>query len=92
MAARKSNVGNFFTPKTIISGVIIVIAVITAALANVIAPYDPLAVDPAAGFLPAFSEGHILGTDKLGRDLLSRIIVGAQYSMLNAMYIVALAL
>lgn len=85
---KKSNVGKFFTPKTTISGVIILIAVFMAVFSDVIAPYDPTAVDPTASFLPVFSPGHILGTDKLGRDLLSRLIVGAQSSMLNALLIV----
>lgn len=86
--ARKSNVGKFFTPKTSISGAIILAAVIMAVFSGVLAPYDPTEVDPAASFLPALSPGHLLGTDKLGRDLLSRLIVGAQSSMLNALLIV----
>lgn len=87
--AKKSNVGKFFTPKTVISGAIILIAVIAAVFANILVPYDPNEVDPVSCFLPAFSKGHILGTDKLGRDLLSRIIMGARNSMLNAFLIVA---
>ena len=87
--SKRSNVGKFFTPQTVISGAIILIAVIAAVFANVLVPYDPNEVDPLSCFLPAFSEGHILGTDKLGRDLLSRMIMGARSSMLNAFLIIA---
>ena len=88
--AKRSKVGKFFTPKTVISGIVILIAIAAAIGANVIVPYDPNEVDPRSCFLPAFSKGHILGTDKLGRDLLSRLIMGAKSSMLNAFLIVAL--
>ena len=87
--AKRSKVGKFFTPKTVISGIVILIAIAAAIGANVIVPYDPNEVDPRSCFLPAFSKGHILGTDKLGRDLLSRLIMGAKSSMLNAFLIVA---
>ena len=86
--AKRSKVGKFFTPKTVISGIVILIAIAAAIGANVIVPYDPNEVDPRSCFLPAFSKGHILGTDKLGRDLLSRLIMGAKSSMLNAFLIV----
>lgn len=42
-----------------------------------LAPHDPLAIDPANRLLPLSSE-HILGTDHLGRDVLSRILHGGQ--------------
>lgn len=87
--AKRSKVGKFFTPKTVISDIVILIAIAVAIGANVIVPYDPNEVDPRSCFLPAFSKGHILGTDKLGRDLLSRLIMGAKSSMLNAFLIVA---
>lgn len=87
--AKRSKVGKFFTPKTVISGIVILIAIAAAIGANVIVPYDPNEVDPRSCFLPAFSKGHILGTDKLGCDLLSRLIMGAKSSMLNAFLIVA---
>jgi peptide/nickel transport system permease protein len=51
-----------------------------ALLADVLAPYDPLAVDLAANYLPA-SWAHPLGTDHLGRDTLSRLLAGARVSL-----------
>jgi peptide/nickel transport system permease protein len=49
-------------------------------LAPLLAPYDPLAGD-AAERLQGPSRAHLLGTDELGRDLLSRIIHGASTSL-----------
>ncbi len=42
---------------------------------------DPLAQDTKHTFLPPFSSGHLLGTDNLGRDELSRIMYGSQISL-----------
>lgn len=42
---------------------------------------DPSRSDYAAISAPLFSPGHILGTDEIGRDMLSRLIVGAQVSL-----------
>ena len=85
---RKSNVGSFFTPKIVITGVILLLILFIAVFHKSVAPYDPLYVDGDSMFAPAFSEGHILGADKLGRDLFSRIVYGANSSILNAFLIV----
>ena len=46
-------------------------------------PYDPLAVDSAARFAAPTLQ-HLLGTDQLGRDVLSNVIEGARTSLLAA--------
>lgn len=51
-----------------------------ALLAPWISPYDPLAIDPLNS-VAAPSSAHLLGTDELGRDLLSRIIAGGRASL-----------
>jgi peptide/nickel transport system permease protein len=56
-----------------------------------IAPFDPNALDIGAAFKPpAWLDGgsfeHLLGTDNLGRDVLSRIIAGARISLIVAFY------
>ena len=52
-----------------------------AIVSPVISPHDPLAVRPDDSYLPPLSPGHVLGTDELGRDLLSRILWGARVSL-----------
>lgn len=86
---RKSDNGTFFTVPVIVSGTILLIILLSALLAEVIAPYDPEATDYSASLLGAFSPGHILGTDRIGRDLFSRLLCGAQTSIMNAICIVA---
>jgi peptide/nickel transport system permease protein len=60
-------------------------------LGNVIAPHNPDAVDIGAR-LQGPSAAHWLGTDELGRDLLSRILAGAARTMPAALAVVAIAL
>lgn len=70
-----------------IGAAILLGAVLTAVFAPWIAPYGPADVDITARLKPpAWLEGgtsaHWLGTDQLGRDLLSRIVFGARSSLL----------
>ena len=71
-----------------IFGVIVVLAVLIMALgAPVLAPHDPTQLNLRARLLPPAwdAEGdmaYLLGTDQLGRDLLSRIIYGSRISLL----------
>lgn len=58
---------------------------------DLIAPYDPLEADPAAS-MQGPSAAHVLGTDRLGRDVLSRIVHGAGASMPAALTATAVAL
>ena len=60
---------------------IIALFVILAVFAPLIAPQDPLEQNIAMRKSPPFTEGYILGSDELGRDLLSRLIYGARLSM-----------
>jgi peptide/nickel transport system permease protein len=66
---------------------ILVIVVIIGIFGPWIAPHDPTAQDLTARLTPPFwakghVPGHLLGTDSLGRDVLSRIIYGARISLL----------
>ncbi len=61
--------------------VLVIIFVIFALFAPWIAPQDPAAIDLPAR-LNSASRAHWLGTDELGRDILSRVIYGARISML----------
>jgi ABC-type dipeptide/oligopeptide/nickel transport system permease subunit len=61
--------------------VIIVVLALLTALAPVLAPYDPHAQD-LYNVLSGPSPAHWLGTDNVGRDLLSRFLYGGQVSLL----------
>jgi peptide/nickel transport system permease protein len=66
---------------------ILAIVVIIGIFGPWIAPHDPTAQDLTARLSPPFwaeghAPGHLLGTDSLGRDVLSRIIYGARISLL----------
>jgi peptide/nickel transport system permease protein len=70
----------------IIALAIIALAVATAVFADVVVPKDPLGIDPSNAQLPpAFTAGGAwefpLGTDRLGRDILSRIVLGTRLSL-----------
>lgn len=65
-------------------------AVLVAALAGLIVPYDPYAQDLSVA-LQAPGPSHLLGTDRYGRDLLARIIMGAQSSLFSTFALVALS-
>lgn len=63
-----------------------------ALVAPVISPHNPLAVSPDNAYLPPLSPGHLLGSDELGRDLLSRVLWGARVSLPVALVAVAVGL
>ena len=60
-----------------------------------LAPHDPISIDLAKSFAPPVwheggSASNILGTDKLGRDILSRVIIGSRVSLALSLTIIAL--
>ena len=63
--------------------VIVLIFVVCAIFADVIAPHDPLQTNSAASLL-APNPDNIMGADMMGRDVLSRIVHGAQISLIVA--------
>lgn len=69
---------------------ICIIWILIAIFANIITPYDPLGQDLVARLKPP-SQTHLLGTDRLGRDILSRVIVGAKLSVSAGLITVILA-
>ena len=77
-------------PSAIAGGVIILAMVSMALSADLLAPSDPLRLD-LAHRLQGPGAGHLLGTDELGRDLLSRIMYGARISLRMGLLIVTLA-
>lgn len=70
-------------PQLIVGGIFFILLAATAILAPWIAPHDPLEQDLFAQHLPPFwlagsDPNYLLGTDNLGRDILSRLIWGAR--------------
>jgi peptide/nickel transport system permease protein len=63
-----------------VGGLIILIMILTALLAGLIAPYNPLATNYAA-MLQAPSSVHWFGTDSFGRDVLTRILYGSRTAL-----------
>jgi peptide/nickel transport system permease protein len=83
-------------PGAVVGVVILIVMVGAALLAPFIAPYDPETTDlRARNTPPAWESGgstaHLLGTDPVGRDMLSRMIYGARVSLFVAFTVTVLA-
>jgi peptide/nickel transport system permease protein len=76
---------------TIVAVLLIVFWLLAALLAPLLAPYPPLQQDVMNRLAPP-SSAHWLGTDPLGRDILSRILYGARLSLPVGVAAVLLAL
>jgi len=64
-----------------VAGLAVILIIISVAVAApVLAPYDPFAID-VYNVISAPSSAHLLGTDELGRDVLSRMIWGSRISL-----------
>lgn len=71
--------------KTAMVGLVIVcVMIFIAVFAPLLSPYDPAAISPTEAFLKPGVDGHIFGTDNVGRDLLTRVFYGARVSLLVA--------
>lgn len=71
--------------------------VISAAFADILAPHDPVEVDLINAFQPPFYQAggtmeYPLGTDELGRDILSRLMYGGRVSLVLALSVTALGM
>ena len=72
----------FFPEELVVFGlVILIVLVFTAIFANILAPYDPYKLD-MANSLAQPSTSHLLGTDNLGRDTLTRLIFGSRTALM----------
>lgn len=75
-----------------LASVIVLVAVgLLGVFGPLLAPFDPLAQDTSS-LLAAPSAQHLLGTDDLGRDVLSRLLAGSPLSLLAAVEAVAVGL
>ena len=89
---RRLLVKRFMRRPFAVAGLVVAIGfVLMAVFAPILAPYDPNATDFDA-ILEKRSREHLLGTDELGRDVLSRIIFGARASILAGVFATLLAI
>ena len=75
--------------RVLVGGFLLLLLVIAAIFAPLLAPYDPLDQDLAAQLAPPdwhlAADAHALGTDSLGRDVLSRLIYGSRVALTVAL-------
>jgi peptide/nickel transport system permease protein len=79
-------------PLAITGLAVLAIAVVLAVFANWLAPHDPTQTQLGNAFAPPGTAGHLLGTDDLGRDVLSRIMFGLRASLHVGILAVAFSL
>ncbi|MFW6074891.1 MAG: nickel transporter permease [Chloroflexota bacterium] len=79
------------SPLNVVALVIIIVFLIMCIGGSWITPYDPVATSSAERFLSPTAE-HPFGTDEIGRDIFSRVISGARYSLGIAVLILAIAI
>jgi peptide/nickel transport system permease protein len=91
VAAPNSVAGRLRTPAVLLASGFIVLVLLVAIFAEVIAPYDYAAQDLQAQ-LQSPSPAHWLGTDHLGRDVLSRLMFAARLTLLAPTIAVGVAL
>ena len=90
-ATARRFISRFGRDRVAMGGSVFVVAVLLSAVfAPEVAPYSPTANFPIINGGP--SSAHLLGTDDVGRDLLSRLIFGARISLEAAAIVVVLAL
>jgi peptide/nickel transport system permease protein len=68
-------------PVTLVFVVIVLLIVLAALFAPLIAPFDPYKESIVGRLKPFGWRGHLLGTDELGRDVLSRLLYGGRVSL-----------
>lgn len=81
-----STLGTFFAGLTIVTVILVLIL-----LAPIISPYSPIEISGEEAKLPP-SLNHPMGTDVLGRDVFSRVLMGGRTSMMVAVISVTIAL
>jgi len=101
--SRKIAVRKFMANRSLLIGsVLLAVIIVIAVLAPLISPHDPYATNITSRRLPPVwfkyfyddpkaTWNHLLGTDKLGRDYLSRILYGARISLATGFAVVAIS-
>ena len=74
----------------VIGGGIVLLIIVISIFAKYFSPYSPIAINPKDILMPP-TKSHLLGTDSIGRDVLSRMIYGARISLLVGFISVGIA-
>ena len=81
----------FFSRRIVVFGLAVIVLLMLAAIfASILAPYDPYKQDLNA-ILQPMSSSHLLGTDPIGRDTLSRLIYGSRTALMVGFISLAIA-
>jgi peptide/nickel transport system permease protein len=78
------------SPSVLVAGVFVVVLLAAVAVPQLFTAVDPFRAVPTEGLKPPSAE-HWFGTDRLGRDIFSRVIHGARYSILIGLSATAIA-
>lgn len=78
-------------PVTMFFGAVVLLIILAAIFAPLLAPFDPYKESIVGRLKPMGWKGHLLGTDELGRDLLSRLLYGGRVSLLMGVVPVLIA-
>lgn len=88
---RRARLRHLRSPEAVAGGVVLGLMLLTALLAPLLAPFDPNDQDIGRRLLPPMSGPYVLGTDHLGRDILSRIIFGTRVALIVSVVAVGLS-
>lgn len=87
---KQRNVGRVFTVPMVISVALLLVIILSSIFAPLVAPYHPDALN-MSDMLQLPSAAHLLGTDNVGRDILSRLIYGSRITLLSALAVVVIS-
>jgi peptide/nickel transport system permease protein len=80
-----------YDPITMFFGLVVLLIILAAIFAPLLAPFDPYKESVIGRLKPFGWKNHLLGTDELGRDLLSRLLYGGRVSLLMGVVPVCIA-
>ncbi|MEX1044412.1 MAG: ABC transporter permease [Acidimicrobiia bacterium] len=75
----------------VVGAAIVALVIVTALVSFVWTPYDPQQISSTERLLGVGENGHVLGTDQFGRDVLSQIMVGSQTALFVGVLAVGIA-
>src|SRR5207247_2253407 len=77
-------------PAIAVGALVMLVFLLAALLAPLLAPYEPLGQNISAGLRPPSAE-YLFGTDKLGRNIFSRILYGSRISLFVGVAVVLMS-